>query len=156
MGGWACKKVQNVGGVFLQKSGKCGVVKKWTFSQSRVHYVQYQYFYFTFYLFGGAYAPNAPRCLRAYDLSLVSSIFSNRAAVSIVKRTADKNATPERPLNTKAPTFYCFYGCKSFPFLSLPLRRSFRCAAACSGVASTGPGRTLARPLIHQLEPGSA
>ena len=42
MGG--CKKVEN-GGCF---------VKKWTFPQRRVHYVQYQYFfYFTFYLFGG-------------------------------------------------------------------------------------------------------
>jgi len=28
-------------------------VKKWTFPQRRVHYVQYQYFYFTFYLLGG-------------------------------------------------------------------------------------------------------
>ena len=35
-------------------------VKSRTFPQHRVHYVQYQYFYFTFYLFGGAYAPNAP------------------------------------------------------------------------------------------------
>ena len=37
-------------------------VKKWTFPERRVHYVQYQYFYFTFYLFGCAYAPNAPPC----------------------------------------------------------------------------------------------
>jgi len=55
-------------GVFCKKNGKWGVfrVKKWTFPQRRVHYVQYQYFfYFTFYLFGGgAYAPNAPPCLR--------------------------------------------------------------------------------------------
>ena len=35
--------------------------KKWTFPQRSVHYVQYQYFFnFTFYLFGAAYAPNAP------------------------------------------------------------------------------------------------
>jgi len=54
------KKSAKCGRFFCKKSGKCGVVKKWTFPQSRVHYVQYQYFYFTFYLFGGAYAPNAP------------------------------------------------------------------------------------------------
>jgi len=54
------KKVQNVGGVFFAKKWKMWGCKKWTFPQSRVHYVQYQYFYFTFYLFGGAYAPNAP------------------------------------------------------------------------------------------------
>ena len=54
------KKSEN-GGCFVKKSGKCFFfVKKWTFPQRRVHYVQYQYFYFTFYLFGGAYAPNAP------------------------------------------------------------------------------------------------
>jgi len=66
MGGVFCKNVEN-GGVFCKKSGKWGrvfFVKKWTFPQRRVHYVQYQYFYFTFYLFGKgvrrAYAPNAP------------------------------------------------------------------------------------------------
>ena len=37
------------GGVFF--------VKKWTFPQRRVYYVQYQYFYFTFYLFGGCVCP---------------------------------------------------------------------------------------------------
>jgi len=45
-----CKKVEN-GGCF---------VKKWTFSQRRVHYVQYQYFLFYILLIlGSAYAPNA-------------------------------------------------------------------------------------------------
>ena len=47
------------GGCFLQpKKWKIGgvLVKKWTFPQRRVHYVQYQYFYFAFYLF----AANAP------------------------------------------------------------------------------------------------
>ena len=45
-----CKKVEN----------GWGFVKRWTFPQRRVHYVQYHYFfYFTFYLFGGVYAPNA-------------------------------------------------------------------------------------------------
>ena len=42
-------------GVFCKKKWKKGegVVKKWTFPQRRVHYVQYQYFFnFTFYLFG--------------------------------------------------------------------------------------------------------
>ena len=49
-------------GGFCKKSEKWGVfsVKKWTFPQRRVHYVQYQYFYFTFYLLGGVYAPNVP------------------------------------------------------------------------------------------------
>ena len=44
-------------GVFfvIWKMGEMLFVKKWTFHQRRVHYVQYQYF-----LFGGAYAPNAP------------------------------------------------------------------------------------------------
>jgi len=59
---WGCffvKKVENRG-------GGC---KKWTFPQRRVHYVQYQYFLFYILLIflwgGGAYAPNAPPCLRA-------------------------------------------------------------------------------------------
>jgi len=51
MGG-VVKKVEN--GFF---------VKKWTFPQCRVHYVQYQYFLFYILLTWGvhsAYAPNAP------------------------------------------------------------------------------------------------
>ena len=60
--------------VLFVKMWKMGVffAKKWTFPQRRVHYVQYQYFfYFTFYLFGGedAYVPNAPPCLRAWTVS---------------------------------------------------------------------------------------
>ena len=35
-----------------------GVVKKWTFPQRREYSISI--FYFTFYLFGGVYAPNAP------------------------------------------------------------------------------------------------
>ena len=35
-------------------------VKKLTFPQRRVHYVQYQYFLFYIILIWGAYAPNAP------------------------------------------------------------------------------------------------
>jgi len=58
--GRGCKKVENEG-YFVKKVENEGVFcKKWTFPQRRVHYVQYQYFYFTFYLFGGGYAPNAP------------------------------------------------------------------------------------------------
>ena len=42
---------------FVKKSekrwGRVFFVKKWTCPQRRVHYVQYQYFYFAFYLFGG-------------------------------------------------------------------------------------------------------
>jgi len=58
-----CKSVK--WGVFFVQKWKMEVFfcrKKWTFTfpQRRVHYVQYQYFYFTFYLFGGVYAPNAP------------------------------------------------------------------------------------------------
>ena len=42
-----------MGGVFC-KNWKMGVflVKKWTFPQHRVHYVQYQYFLFYIYSFG--------------------------------------------------------------------------------------------------------
>ena len=41
-----------MGGVFC---------KKWTFPQSRVHYVQYQYFFILHFTYlGGAYAPNVP------------------------------------------------------------------------------------------------
>ena len=55
-------------GVFFVKMWQMGVfffVKKWTFLQRSVHYVQYHNFNFTFYLFGGAYTHNAPPCLRA-------------------------------------------------------------------------------------------
>jgi len=48
---------------FVKKSGKWGgvfFVKKWTFSQHRVRYVQYRYFLFYILLiWGAAYAPNA-------------------------------------------------------------------------------------------------
>jgi len=57
MGG--CKKWK-MGGVLLQKNVENGGVffcKKWTFPQSRVHYVQYQYFLFYILLIGGTYAP---------------------------------------------------------------------------------------------------
>jgi len=37
------------------------LVKKWTFPQRSLHYVQYQYFFcFAFYLLRGVYAPNTP------------------------------------------------------------------------------------------------
>jgi len=74
--GCFCTKKQWKMGVFYKKSEKWGCftvkkvenrgcfVKKWTFFQRRVHYVQYQYFLFLL-LWGGAYAPNAPPCLRA-------------------------------------------------------------------------------------------
>ena len=50
---------------FPKKSGKwffC--VKKWTFPQRRVNYVQYQYFlfYYVLLIVGGAYASNALAC----------------------------------------------------------------------------------------------
>ena len=57
MGG--CKKVEY--GFFCKKSEKWGVYcEKWTFPQRRVDYVQYQYFYFTFYLFGVRTHPTHP------------------------------------------------------------------------------------------------
>ena len=66
--------------VFVKKSGKlvlaflvkkvenAGVfVKKWTFPQRRVHYVQYRYFlFFILLIWGDAYPPNVPPCLRAW------------------------------------------------------------------------------------------
>ena len=55
----------NGGGVFF--------VKKWTFPRRRVHHVQYQYFLFYILLiWGGAYAPNAPPCLRAWVSSALN------------------------------------------------------------------------------------
>ena len=73
-------------GVFFckKKSGKWGVlfVKKWTFLQRRVHYVQYQYF--LFYLFGGAYAPNAPPCLYGPAVGLASGRASGLQKLSDV------------------------------------------------------------------------
>jgi len=82
-----CKKNRKIGGVFCKKkwkwvffvkSGKCRCVffcKKWTFFQRRVHHVQYQYF-FLFYilLIWGAYAPNAPPCIRAWGNVKLSEI----------------------------------------------------------------------------------
>jgi len=49
-------------GFFVKKVKNGGFVKKWTFPQRRVHYVQYQYFFilhFT-YLGGGVCTENAP------------------------------------------------------------------------------------------------
>jgi len=65
MVGVFCKKVENGG----------GVVKKWTFPQRRVHYVQYQYVLVYILLIGGggAYAPNAPPPLPTGLLLLVTS-----------------------------------------------------------------------------------
>ena len=51
------------GGVVCKKKWKVWVflLKKWTFPQRSLHYVQHQYFFcFTFYLLRGAYAPNTP------------------------------------------------------------------------------------------------
>jgi len=42
------------------KSGKWGDCEKWTFPQRRVHYVQYQYFYFTFKLHRGGCIQTPP------------------------------------------------------------------------------------------------
>jgi len=49
-----CDKVEN-GGCFVNKvkNGGCFFVKKWTFPQRRVHYVQYQYFLFYILLIRG-------------------------------------------------------------------------------------------------------
>ena len=53
------------GGVFF--------VKKWTFPQRKVHFVQYQYFLFYILLIWEAYAPNAPPC-PAYGPELVGGV----------------------------------------------------------------------------------
>jgi len=53
-GGAFCKNVENE--VFLLKKwkiGGCFFVKKWTFPQRRVHYVQYQYFFILHYTYLG-------------------------------------------------------------------------------------------------------
>jgi len=66
MGSVFCKKVENTGCYFVKKVENGGVFfvkkwkiiggcfcKKWTFSQRRVHYVQYQYFLFYVLLIWG-------------------------------------------------------------------------------------------------------
>jgi len=53
-----------MGGVFFCKKVENGRCKKWTFPQRRVHYVQYQYFYFTFYLFRGCVRTQRTPCPR--------------------------------------------------------------------------------------------
>ena len=67
MGGAFCKNVENDGVFVLKKVENRGCfVKKWTFPQRRMHYVQYQYFYFTLYLFGGCVrTQRTPSRLRA-------------------------------------------------------------------------------------------
>ena len=74
---------------FCKKSGKWGCfVKKWTFPQRRVHYVQYQYFLFFYFTYLGGvrtHPTNAPPCLRA-------CIFKN---VSGEKVTAKRMAKPD-------------------------------------------------------------
>jgi len=63
-------------GVFFVKKVEM-VFLKWTFPQRRVQYVQYQYcFYFRFYLFGGAYAPNGSGL--THPLSKISSYATGR------------------------------------------------------------------------------
>jgi len=57
------KKMENGGCCFGKKSGKWGVffVKKVELSSTQGALCTVSvFFYFTFYLFGGAYAPNAP------------------------------------------------------------------------------------------------
>ena len=65
--GFLVKKVE-MGAFFVKKVENRGVFfcKKWTFPQRRVHYVQYQYFYFTFYSFGGCISTQRTPCLRAW------------------------------------------------------------------------------------------
>jgi len=63
MGVFFCKKVENGGGV---------LVKKWTFPQRRMHYVQYQVFFILHFTYLGgvrtqpthppAYGPEMPAC----------------------------------------------------------------------------------------------
>ena len=63
MGGVFCKKGKI--GVFC-KSGKWGCfVKKWTFPQRRVQYVQYKYFLFYILLIWGCVRTQRTPCLRA-------------------------------------------------------------------------------------------
>ena len=61
-----------MGGVFFVKKWKMGCfVKMWTFPQSRVHYVQQQYFLFYILLIWGCVCTQRtpPRCLRACTLT---------------------------------------------------------------------------------------
>jgi len=63
-----CKKKWKMGVFFGKKSEKCFFCKKVDLSSTQGAlgpYVQYQYFLFYILLIWGAYAPNAPPCLRA-------------------------------------------------------------------------------------------
>jgi len=72
MGGVFVKKWK-IGGVFFVKVENSFFVKKWKMGMQKSGYflnagcIMYSIsiFYFTFYFFGGAYAPSAPPCLRA-------------------------------------------------------------------------------------------
>jgi len=94
-----------MGGVFVKKKCKNeGVffVKKWTFPQRMMHYVQYQYFFILhFTYFGDAYTPNTPHPLPADD-KLVSNQISQRNFKPFHKSIFD-------PLD-KLQFFY-FYAC---------------------------------------------
>jgi len=75
-------------GVFCKKSEKLGCfVKKVTFSQRRVHYIQYQYTVSLFYIlliWGGAYTPNAPLPTGVL-LLLAGALFSPSLILSVSK-----------------------------------------------------------------------
>jgi len=61
------------GGCFFVKKVEMGAlfVKKWTFLQRRVHYVQYQYFFILHFTYLGVRThPTHPPCLRACYLSV--------------------------------------------------------------------------------------
>jgi len=66
--GGVFEKKWKMWGVVLVKKWKmgCSFVKKWTFPQRRVHYVQYQYFFILHFIYLGVRThPTHPRCLRA-------------------------------------------------------------------------------------------
>ena len=84
-----------MGKFFVLKKWKWGVfVKKWTFPQRRVHYVQYQYFLFHILLTGGAYTGGAHP---AYGPELAQSL-------TIVRYTNPRTHSLTRSLGWPFPT----------------------------------------------------
>ena len=74
-----------MGGVFL--------VKKWTFHQGRVHYVQYQYSYFTFYLFGGCVRTQCtPLPAGLYCINQQCFIQCDSSSMNLSTRQADTSS----------------------------------------------------------------
>jgi len=101
-----CKK-SGKWGVFCEKSGKCGVcffVKRWTFPQCKVRYVQYQYFLFYILLIWGrvrthpthppAYGPAMLLFVASPDVNRFQFFFTIKLSSKFVMKSFYKYFTP--------------------------------------------------------------